>query len=184
MSGTGRAEPAGDDHDIFGPLERSGAARGVLLVAGAVIVGALLLPSASRPPLRASAVAARSGATVPPTTLPSGGAPSTTSPPAVPASSVKVLVANGTNRNGAAGAVTSLLASKGFATLSPVDALTTVPSTQVYAIGGDTAAAIEVASALGLGASAVQPASTPVPVSSSAGATVVVVVGPDLASRS
>lgn len=188
MSDTGRAGPAGDDPlDIFGPLERSGVGRGLLLVIGAVIVGALLMPSATRTPLKSTAAAAvtsgtsasgTSASVTPPSTV-----PTTTVPASAPTSSVKVLVANGTNTNGAAANVASLLSGKGFATLSPVDALTTVSSTQVYAVGGDAAAAEQVARALGLSASAVQPSSTPVPVSNSGGADVVVVVGPDLASH-
>jgi hypothetical protein len=95
-----------------------------------------------------------------------------------------VLVANGTNSNGAAGAVSSFLSGKGFATLKAVNALTTVRATQIYPINNAVAAAQEVAAALGLSSSAVQPNSTPVPVSSTTGATVVVIVGPDILSRS
>jgi LytR cell envelope-related transcriptional attenuator len=59
-----------------------------------------------------------------------------------------------------------------------------VASSQVYAVGGAATAAQQVASALGLAASSVEPADMPVPVPSTAGATVVVVVGPDLTSHS
>ena len=109
MSDTGRAGPSGDDPlGIFGPLERSGAGRGVLLVIAAVIVGALLMPSATRSPLKSAAVAAVTSGTAasvaPPSTV-----PSTTLPASTPASSVKVLVANGTNTNGAAASVASML---------------------------------------------------------------------------
>ena len=196
--GAGRAR--GGAPDIFGPLERPGALRGWLLVAVVVAIGALLLPSATRPGL-GGAVPASAGtritlgspavpsqgapATVPSTTSP---ATTTTAPPTAPLpsvapSTIRVLVANGTNTNGAAGAVSSFLAGKGFSMLTPVNALTVVSASQVYAVGAEAAEAREVADALGLPPSSVQPASQPVPVASTAGAMVVVVVGPDLTSR-
>lgn len=182
MSDTGRRTRAGSESiGFFGPLERSGVARGLLLLVVAVVIGVLLLPSATRPGLGTTAA---STVTTPTTTphvkLPISRSTTSTTTASTPVSSVKVLVANGTNSNGAATAVMKLLAGKGFGTLTPVDALTVVPSSEVYAIGGDDAAAQEVAAALGLSASAIQPAATPVPVASDAGATVVVVVGPDL----
>jgi hypothetical protein len=184
----------GDALDIFGPLERSGALRGWVLVAIVVVVGALVLPSATRPGL-GTAPAAASSATVPVSTNP-GSAPTlpptsssttssstTTAPITIAPSTIKVLVANGTNTNGAASAVASFLSGKGFSTLTPVNALTVVKASQVYAVGGATAAAREVTDALGLPETSVQPASQPVPVASVGAATVVVVVGPDLGSR-
>jgi hypothetical protein len=197
MNDTGAAGHTGDDTpDIFGPLERSGALRGWLLVAVVVVIGALVLPSATRPGLGTTSAAATT-ATLPASAPVSGSAPapspasSTTTPPTttspaptVAPSTIKVLVANGTNTNGAATTVSSLLSGKGFSTLMPVNALTVVRATQVYAIGpAAAAAATEVAQALGLAPSSVQPASQPVPVASTVGATVVVVVGPDLTSR-
>jgi len=184
MTDTGHHEAGNHPSDFFGPLERSGVARGLLLVVVAVVIGALLMPSATRPPLVQAATAASTGATTPTTApgikVPSSQAPTTT---ASPLASVKVLVANGTNTNGAAAAVSSFLSGKGFGTLTPVDALTTVPASEVYPVGGDNAAVQEVLSALGLGASAVQSGATPVPVASTAGANVVVIVGPDLLSK-
>ena len=178
----------GDDlPEIFGPVERSGAFRGWLLVAIAVVVGAVVLPSGTRPPLIAAAgQAAAATTTVPPqaassTTLPAGS--STTVATAIPASSIRVLVANGTNTNGAASTVSSLLSGKGFATATPVNALTVVHASQVYAVAGQLAAAREVVAALGLTEAAIAPSSTPIPVSSVGPAMVVVIVGPDLLSR-
>ena len=178
----------GDDlPEIFGPVERSGAFRGWLLVAIAVVVGAVVLPSGTRPALIAAAgQAAAATTTVPPqaassTTLPAGS--STTVATAIPASSIRVLVANGTNTNGAASTVSSLLSGKGFATATPVNALTVVHASQVYAVAGQLAAAREVVAALGLTEAAIAPSSTPIPVSSVGPAMVVVIVGPDLLSR-
>lgn len=184
------------DAEFFGPLERSGAARGWALVIVAVVLGALLMPSATRTSLQPAAAASTgsttgtqslgASTTAPPTTTTTTTVPHTTStaPASIPASSIRVLVANGTNSNGAASSVTSFLSGKGFATLRPANALTTVHASQVYPINNAVTAAQEVAAALGLPSSSVQPNSTPVPVSSTAGATVVVIVGPDLLSRS
>ena len=184
--------------DLFGPLERSGAARGWALVVLAVVVGALLMPSATRTSASATGTAVAAG-------TPSGGAGATTSTTAAPGtttttahratttttfaptvspSSIKVLVANGTNTNGAAASVSAFLSGKGFVTGKPANALTTVSATQVYAVNGAVADAQEVAQALGLGSSSVEPTSMPAPVSSTGGANVVVIVGPDVLSRS
>ncbi|HZU80219.1 MAG TPA: LytR C-terminal domain-containing protein [Acidimicrobiales bacterium] len=192
MSDTTGGRRGGEDgHDFFGPLERSGAARGWALVVGALIVGAILMPSATRGTLAAAGTPDTTEALAP-----VGSGPTTTAAPATtttrpastttaaPASSIRVLVANGTNTNGAAGTWTQFLSGKGYATLSAVDALTTVHATQIYAVNGATAAADQVAQALGLTASAVEPASMPIPVASVGNAAVVVVVGPDLAGRS
>ena len=190
MTGAGEDGRAGDElPDMFGPLERSGVVRGWLLVVVAAVVGALLLPSATRASL--TGTRAGGGQPAPTTTLPSPAIGSTTLPPAssttqtttVPVSSIKVLVANGTNTNGAASTVSSLLSGKGFGTLTPVNALTVVHTSQVYAVAGQLAAAREVVAALGLTDAAIQPSSTPIPVSGVGPATVVVIVGPDLLSR-
>lgn len=199
MSDTGGAGRAGgrDLPDFFGPFERSGSLRGWALVAVVAVVGALVLPSATRPGLgTASPASADVSPTLPSSTGQSPNVPvvspdttnpttTTTAPlPNIAPSTIRVLVANATNTNGAASSVSSRLAGKGFSTLTPVNALTVVSASQVYAIGSaNVAAAREVAAALGLPASSVEPASQPVPVASAGTATVVVVVGPDLTSR-
>lgn len=181
MTATG-GPGGGDAPDIFGPHERPRVLRGVLLLAAAVVIGALLMPSATRPALHTTA--AVSPSTSSPTTIPahSSGSTTTSAPPT--ASAIHVLVANGTDTNGAATAVSSFLSGKGFSMLTPVSALTVVSASQVYAIGGAVSAAQQVAQALGLSASSIEPAAVPVPVSTTTGANVVVVVGPDLESRS
>lgn len=185
--------PGPEDTEFFGPLERSGAARGWLLVIGVVVLGAILMPSATRAgidtgtPAAAASSAASNGSsstTSAPTTSTTTQAPTTTAPASIPASSIHVLVANGTNTNGAAASVSSLLSGKGFSVLKAANALTTVHATQIYPINNAVTAAQEVAAALGLTSSAVEPNSTPVPVSSTTGATVVVIVGPDILPRS
>ncbi|HLX87447.1 MAG TPA: LytR C-terminal domain-containing protein [Acidimicrobiales bacterium] len=194
MTGTSDSEFA----DMFGPLERSGVVRGWVLVIAAVVLGALLMPSATRAAVAPAGSSASGGSGTSPTTSPStpGSGPSTTVRSSttttrptstvatnIPPSTIHVLVANGTNTNGAAASVAAFLTGKGFPTLKPSNALTTVSATQVYPVGGAVSAATEVAQALGLSAASVEPNSMPVPVSSDAGATVVVVVGPDVLSR-
>jgi hypothetical protein len=183
---TGGGGGPGDRPDMFGPHERSGVVRALLLVVGAVVVGAILMPSGTRPALRAATATVATPTTSSPTTAPSRSQSTTTTtlPASSAASAIHVLVANGTNTNGAATAVSSFLSGKGFSTLTPVDALTVVRASQIYAIARAASDAQAVARALGLGASSIEPAGVPVPVSSTAGSNVVVVVGPDLQSRS
>jgi hypothetical protein len=183
-----------DPFDAFGPERGSdgrppsrwegAAARGLLIVAVAVVLGAILLPSATRAPL---AQAGTTPTTTPPATAAQGSGTTSTTRPATTTTlpgpaTVHVLVANGTTVHGAAGSVTDFLGSKGYSTLSAVNATTPASSSAVYATGGSVPAALGVADALGLPRTAVVD-STSAPVSSTAGATVVVVVGTDLAQR-
>lgn len=94
-------------------------------------------------------------------------------------------MANGSTVNGLGASVSSGLSGKGYVMLAPVVALTTVPSTEIWTLTPTgNAAAAEVLAALGLPASAVVgPQGGPAPVSSASGADLVVVAGPDQASR-
>ncbi len=190
----GSVPPDRDTHDPldhFGPSGRW--LRGALVVVAAVVVGALLMPSATRAPIGVSAAAqttttttatANSGQTspsssVPPTTTASTA--TTAAPTVVPgASAIHVLVANGTSVTGLAGGVAAYLRSRGFSILSAVNSTTKVTGTQVYAAAGQQGAATTVVGALGLPNSVVQPSSAVAPVASTQGATAVVVAGPDL----
>lgn len=98
---------------------------------------------------------------------------------------MQILVANGTNVNGIAAVLSTELHAKGFGTLSPVTALTTVPSSLVYPLDTTGSDALpEVLAALGLTSSDVRTAvDGPPPVSSASGADVVVVIGPGLGAR-
>jgi hypothetical protein len=166
--------------------------RGVLLVVGAFVLGALLLPSATRPPLSvglASEASPATGSSSPSTSSASqgGSGPSaqatttTATPSAVPgAASVHVLVANGTTITGLAAGVANYLRSRGFVTSPASNASTHVTATQVYAAGGQQSAAGTVVTALGLPAATVQPATAVAPVPSTGSAAVVVIAGPDL----
>jgi len=177
--------------DRWDPPERSGAIKGIVLLVVVVVVGILLIPSATRPPLAVAssrtppttAVASPPSHSRHPTSHSKG--PSTTPASSVPApSTIEVLVANATSVNGVAGAITTFLGGKGFATLSAVNALTALSSSQIYATStGTSAEAAEVASDLGLTSAAIQPAASTAPVSSAGNAQVVVIAGQDLAAR-
>lgn len=204
--------PAGHDGEPVVSL------RGLLLVGAAVLLGALILPAATRAPLRPTAAttsapsppAASGNQTTGASSTPAPGASSSgasrssgasssgpsrssgasssaaaTAPAGPVPSSVHVLVANGSTVNGLGASVSSGLAAKGYAMLPPVVALTTLSSTEVWTLtSAGNAAAAEVLAALGIPASAVVgPQGGPAPVASGSGADLVVVVGPDVASR-
>ncbi|HUY22883.1 MAG TPA: LytR C-terminal domain-containing protein [Acidimicrobiales bacterium] len=166
--------------------------RGAGVVAVAVVVGIVLMPSATRPPIQVAS-ASESTPTSPAggTTTTAAGATTTTTartttttaaPTVLPgASAIHVLVANGTSISGLAGGVGTYLRTRGFGTLAAANATTRVSATQVYAAAGEQRAATTVVGALGLSAGVVQPSSAVAPVASTAGATVVVIAGPDLA---
>jgi hypothetical protein len=145
------------------------------------VVGILLMPSATRAPLhvataaQGSAPATSSGTTTP------RAATTTTLPAVVPgASTIHVLVANGTTVTALASGVGHYLQTRGYAILGAVNATTKVSATHVYAAAGEQGAAGTVVSVLGLPSSDIQPPSAVAPVASAARATVVVVAGPEL----
>jgi hypothetical protein len=163
------------------PPDRPRSGRGLLLVVVAVVIGVLLLPSATRPPLSVAAAG-----TTPTTTASShhhGHGSSTTTSTTIPPATIHVLVANATDVNGVAGAVTTFLANKGFGTLTATNALLKVTASEIYTVGGATADVSSVAAALNLPAASIEPAASAAPVASTTGANVVVIVGPDLATR-
>jgi hypothetical protein len=222
-SGAGPRSPA-SDHRSPGadPPDPVLPGKGVVLVVVAFVLGALVLPAATRPPARRAATveatltpSGSAGSTSSASATPSSNGPgssggtasssgaasstgraptssgstssaSSTAPPAGPApSSVHVLVANATTVNGLAASVAAGLSAKGYAVLTPVVALTTVPSTLLYPLDATGQAALAgLEQVLGVGASAVVTSQGgPPPVSSATGADVVVVAGPDEASR-
>lgn len=135
-----------------------GAGRGIVLIAVAVLIGAVLLGQG----LDDSVSTARSD---------SGSAPTETTQPTddtsgddavaspVDPSSIVVLVANGSEVSGAAGAVTDQLAALGYQVLPATDATASTPlDTVYYATSPDTMAqAQQVASDLGLPDTSVLP---------------------------
>jgi hypothetical protein len=165
------------------PVAPTGFLRGVGVVVVAVVIGVLLLPSATRAPLDVTTASQSTPTTTPtPTTTAPTAATTTTLATIVPgATSIHVLVVNGTSITGLAAGTATYLRSRGFLTLTPTNATTKVTGTQVYDVSGPTSSATRVTEVLGLTASTIQPTSAVPPVANPAGANVVVVVGPDLA---
>jgi hypothetical protein len=159
-------------------------ALGLLVLVAAVVLGVVLLPSATRPPKPVVSTSAASTTTAPTTKAAASSAASTTTTTTVPPGAVHVLVANGTTVPHGAGAVASYLSSKGFGTLPAADATSSqISSSEVYVVNGaDPVEGQQVASVLGLPATDVVTTGAP-PVATVAGATVVVIVGPQLARR-
>jgi len=156
--------------------------RGVAVVAVAAVVGIVFLPSATRAPLHAVTAASSSPPTTAARTTTSTTTTTTTTlPTVVPgAGAIHVLVANGTTITGLAAGVDTYLHSRGYTVIGAVNATAKVSVTRVYAATGEQGAAGTVVSVLGLPASVIQAPQSVAPVASAAGATVVVVAGPDL----
>ena len=161
-------------------------ARGALLLAIAVVLGIVLLNSFDRVP---SGDSVDVGAILDDTTstTDAGGANTTIAPvPTTRATrapgDVTVLVANGTDIRGLAGATAAALKAIGYNTLSPTDTSSPVEVTKVQFSAGFEAEARAVATSLQLPATAVEaatPANAP-PVDDTLGANVVVLVGADV----
>lgn len=94
-----------------------------------------------------------------------------------------VLVANGTSVTDAAAYFTQELKAQGWNMQPAEDTTSSVAATAVYYAPGQQQQATAVAAALGVGAGAVQAFSSAAPVPNMTGLDVVVVVGPDLASK-
>jgi len=173
----------GTERDPSGFGAPSGFLRGGAVLVVGVVLGALLMPSATRAPLNVTAASQSTPTTTSPsTTTTRPRSTTTTQATIVPgASSIHVLVVNGTTITGLAGGTSTYLHSRGFLILPATNATTKVTGTQVYAVSGPSSAATSVTNALGLPASTVQPTTAVPPVHGTAGANVVVVAGPDLA---
>ncbi len=162
----------------------------MVVTAVAVVLGVLLLQAGNHTPSSAEGTSAGAPATT--TTAPGHGSgtsgaakkKTTTTTTTFPnKGKVNVLVANGTSVANGATDYASELKSDGWNTQPPADTTTPVNSSNVYYAAGQQSAATAVASQLGLKPSAVQPLTTAVPVSSTAGTDVLVVLGPDLTSH-
>jgi len=165
--GTGRT-----DHLALG--------RAVLLVVLAVVLGILMLGVGSRPPVNTSAAVATTTTTAPA----HHGHTSATTTTTIPHVTVKVQVANGTTAPTAAAYYTARLQTQTWSTLAPEDTTTPYSGTSVvYYASGQKAAAQEIAAFLGIPPTGVKPLTSSVPVSSTTGVDVLVVLGPDLADK-
>lgn len=169
------------------PPGQGSAARGVILVAVAVVIGVLLLrdddSSTTQVAVGSATAADVDDGTVQPdadgddtevTTT------STTAPPRDPAE-VKVLVANGSGVDGAAGGTTDALEALGYVTGTP-DNAERVPTTVVYYTTGFEAEAQALAAAIGASPESVTPMPAVAPVDDLQLANVLVHLGPDLVS--
>ena len=182
------------------------AARGVAVVVVAFALGVFLLNVGSRPPVSTAGTTTPTTAATTTTTAPgsstttapttttttaprttttahSGSHRTTTTVTTVPHSSVAVLVANGTTTANQASDYSSALSGQGWNTLPPVDTTSPVTASAVYYASGQRTAALEVALYIGVKATSVLPLTTAVPVGSTTGADVVVVIGPDLVNK-
>lgn len=154
------------------------AVKGIILVVVAVVIGIVLLQDdgASTAQVSVGADDAPADSSADSTTTSS----TTTTAPRAPAE-VKVLVANGSGVNGAAGSQTEELEALGYVTANPTDA-ERVTSSVVYFTEGYQAEAQVLAEAIGAAEGAVTPLPTPAPVSDMQLSNVLVVLGPDLAT--
>ncbi|MDP8937427.1 MAG: LytR C-terminal domain-containing protein [Actinomycetota bacterium] len=160
-------------------------ARGALLLAVAVVLGVVLLNSFDRAPTTdVDAILDGRDTTTTVAEDPSVTAPaatSTTRASRAPAD-VTVLVANGTDIRGLAGATATALKGIGYNTLSPTDTSRPVEATKVLFSDGFEAEARAVATSLQLPPTAVEastPASPP-PIADTLGANVIVLLGGDV----
>ncbi len=165
----------------FGRSAGMAAGRGAAVLVVAVVIGIVLLNKVDDPVRQVSA--GGGGSTTEETTTTTVVTPVPTTLPARPPAEVKVLSANGTKVNGAAGKTRDALKALGYNVLSPIEAKRPVEASVVFFTPGFDREAQTVAQALKLQPTSVQPlpAADALPVSDLRGANVVAVVGPDLA---
>ncbi len=177
-----RPGQSGDDAS-FGRSAGMQPGRGAALLVVAVLLGVVLLNAADdAPPDRAPAGSSDNGTSE--TTLPAEVSTTTvvTLPPRAPAD-VKVIAANGTDTKGVARKATDLLKASGYNVLSPTDTTAKAAASNVYFVGDYQREAEAVAAGLSLPVTSVQPFPTaPPPIADARGASVIVVIGSDLAS--
>src|SRR5690606_25418144 len=134
-------------------------ARGVLLVAVAVIVGVFVLraldDTGAGPAVDVVDDATEQGEAPPPEE--EGGE----QPPAGPPQEITVLAANASGVSGAAAAQTDAIAGGGYQTVEPTNAPEHLDATQILAVPGFEAEAAALAAAIGAPEGAVQPMPDP-----------------------
>ena len=152
------------------------AARGVLVVVVAALLGILILKNG----FDSSASVSTGGSTATTTTTPATSTTIATTTTAVDKASFTVLVANASGTSGAAGRLSDKMQADGYTVAQPVTATAKVDTTSVYYLSGYEAAAQSVASYLAVGPPAPMP--EPKPVADLGQAQVLVVEGRDIAS--
>jgi LytR cell envelope-related transcriptional attenuator len=165
----------------FGRSAGMAAGRGAAVLVVAVVIGVLLLNKVDDPPARQVSTGGGDTAGTEETTT-TVAEPVPTTIPIRPPGEVKVLSANGTRVNGAAGRVRDSLKAMGYNVLSPLETKQPVQASAVYFAPGFDREAQAVAQALKLPPTTVAPlpAAGALPVSDLRGANVLAVVGPEL----
>ena len=158
------------------------AGRGGVLLAVAVILGVVLLNKADDTPHRVSAGPGNGVSDTTDEVTTTTAPPTSTTAAARPPREVKILSANGTKVNGAAGRVRDTLRAQGYNVLAPTEAKP-VDASAVYFTPGYEREAAAAAQVLKLAPTAVRPLPNPPPLADLRGANVLVVVGPDLARQ-
>jgi len=188
--------PVSDDQTPERPSQGLPVDRAVILIGLFVLVTALLV-GGLHPTSSTSSTSSTTTTSSSSTTSPAGSATSTsppttkTAPPTksttatttiTKVSKAPVLVANASGTSGVAATVTNELQVAGWNVQAPINATAKVPSSNVYYVAGQKAAATGVATTLHLAANTVLPYTTAAPVSTIGTAEILVVVGPDLVS--
>jgi hypothetical protein len=155
--------------------------RGLVLLAAALVLGVVLLQKTDT--TKTVAVSARTTTTAKHVTTTTNPAATTTTVATRAPQTIKVIVANGTDVQGAAGRVNQELLAAKYNALSPTDASQKVKASAVYFTPGYDREAAVLAQLLQLPPTDVQALPTPLPVKDPHDANIVVVVGPDLAGR-
>ncbi|HWE70308.1 MAG TPA: LytR C-terminal domain-containing protein [Acidimicrobiales bacterium] len=137
-------------------------------------------PVSSAATVATTTTVAGAGGTTTSTTHAGGHAATTTT---TPPSKVPVVVANGSNVTGAAGSISTRLQSAGWQVLPAENATSNVTASVVYYVAGFQPSAAAIAQLLGVPTSGIQPLTSAAPVGAVGAADVVVVVGPDVASK-
>lgn len=161
---------------------RPNQARGIALIASALIVGIFVMRAGFDVDGDGSeTVANPPGATTETTAADDGGEETTTTEPVRPPGEITVIVANASGVNGAAGNLTATLADAGYLTAPQTDAPERLETTQVLFAPGFDREAAAVAQAIGVAAEAATALPEPPPVEL-AGAQILVLLGPDIAA--
>ena len=174
----------------FGRSAGAAGLRGMLLLAVAVLIGVVLLNATDNDPpgteVRAGAATenddnedGEEASGGPTTTV----GPTTTTAALRPPGEVKVVVANASGVDGVARKASDELKTKSYNVLSPTNSTAKVEATVVYGIAGYERDAQGVAVALGLPPAQAKPMPTPAPIADLRTAQVLVMVGPELATR-